>query len=76
MKTSTLIAAAAMLISFGDFASAQTIHRHRPHPNWSYSKAVAMRVSGGRCRGISYGTGARSCGTATGGPVGGLSSRN
>ncbi|WP_158809989.1 hypothetical protein [Beijerinckia sp. L45] len=25
----------------------------------------------GRCDGVSYGTGARSCGTATGGPVGG-----
>ena len=35
------------------------------------------RVSAnGRCDGVSYGTGARSCGTATGGPVGGLSSRN
>lgn len=30
----------------------------------------------GRCDGVSYGTGARSCGTATGGPVGGNSSRN
>ena len=29
-----------------------------------------------RCHGISYGTGARSCGTATGGPVGGISGRN
>jgi hypothetical protein len=32
--------------------------------------------AGGRCHGMSYGTGARSCGTATGGPVGGLTSRN
>lgn len=32
--------------------------------------------SNGRCGGVSYGTGARSCGTATGGPVGGISGRN
>lgn len=30
----------------------------------------------GRCGGISYGTGARTCGTATGGPVGGITGRN
>lgn len=33
-------------------------------------------AANGRCRGMSYGTGARSCGTATGGPVGGLTNRN
>lgn len=33
-------------------------------------------IVNGRCRGMSYGTGARSCGTATGGPVGGISGRN
>lgn len=67
----------------GELASAQvyapvtqTMHRHRAHWNWSYRRAVAMRAPGGRCRGISYRTGARSCGTSTGGPVGGLSSRN
>ena len=30
----------------------------------------------GLCEGMSYGSGATSCGTETGGPVGGLSSRN
>ena len=29
-----------------------------------------------RCNGLSYGTGARSCGTASGGPVGGIGGRN
>ena len=29
-----------------------------------------------RCHGMSYGTGARSCGTASGGPVGGIGGRN
>ncbi len=29
-----------------------------------------------RCGGVSYGTGARTCGTATGGPVGGINGRN
>ena len=33
-------------------------------------------AANGRCGGISYGTGARTCGTMTGGPVGGLTSRN
>jgi hypothetical protein len=31
---------------------------------------------GARCHGMSYGTGAQSCGTASGGPVGGLGARN
>ena len=30
----------------------------------------------GRCDGISYGNGERSCGTASGGPVGGSAGRN
>jgi hypothetical protein len=30
----------------------------------------------GRCGGVSYGTGQRDCGTATGGPVGGNANRN
>lgn len=33
-------------------------------------------AANGRCGGISYGTGARRCGTLTGGPPGGISSRN
>ena len=37
---------------------------------------VGQVAANGRCRGMSYGTGARSCGTATGGPVGGLTNRN
>ena len=35
-----------------------------------------QRTTCSRCGGGSYGTGARSCGTATGGPVGGISGRN
>ena len=30
----------------------------------------------GRCDGLSYGTGARRCGSRSGGPVGGISGRN
>lgn len=30
----------------------------------------------GRCDGVSYGTGARRCDSATGGPVGGITGRN
>lgn len=43
---------------------------------WRYQIGKKHVRADGRCRGISYGTGARSCGTMTGGPVGGLSSRN
>ena len=31
---------------------------------------------GYRCHGMSYGTGAQTCGTATGGPVGGIGAGN
>jgi hypothetical protein len=47
-----------------------------------YAKAYHARnlnngvAANGRCDGVSYGTGERSCGTATGGPVGGNESRN
>lgn len=41
-----------------------------------YGNAHNGVAANGRCGGVSYGTGARSCGTATGGPVGGLDSRN
>ena len=45
-------------------------------PHHRLLKARGHVLADGRCRGISYGTGARSCGTATGGAVGGISSRN
>ena len=52
------------------FAYAQTA------PSYRVLKGRGHVHASGRCHGMSYGTGARSCGTATGGPVGGLSSRN
>ena len=61
-----LLAPSAMTLAHAD---GQAVHLTYLHPHghvWA----------DGRCDGISYGTGARSCGTATGGPVGGLSSRN
>ena len=51
-------------------AHAQTVQTHR------VLRARGHVHANGRCHGMSYGTGASSCGTATGGPVGGLSSRN
>lgn len=49
-------------------------------PPW-YNNGVVLRpahhiAANGRCGGMSYGTGERTCGTATGGPVGGLTDRN
>lgn len=41
-----------------------------------YRDARDPHAPGARCRGMSYGTGAQSCGTATGGPVGGIGARN
>ena len=52
-------------------ADAQQVYSHS-----RLLKAKGRIHADGRCHGMSYGTGARSCGTATGGPVGGLSSRN
>ncbi len=40
----------------------------RTYPRAHREPGVAAN---GRCDGVSYGTGARRCGTATGGPVGG-----
>ena len=78
MKYSILIASALLVASLGQ-ASAQSYelysNRDLPHAAYmpGYSNGVAAN---GRCHGISYGTGARSCGTATGGPVGGYANRN
>lgn len=63
----TLALAAALGLAATTAAAAQTAPpRHRIH----------RVATNGRCNGVSYGTGARSCGTRTGGPVGGLTSRN
>lgn len=45
---------------------------NRLHPHQKIDRVTAN----GRCNGISYGTGARRCGTASGGPVGGISAGN
>lgn len=68
----TAFSAGAMLLGSAGvtLAHAQTTPTHR------VLKARGHVHANGRCHGMSYGTGASSCGTATGGPVGGLSSRN
>ena len=67
MKT-ILIAAASFIIAAPGIASAASSDYLMPRHHH-------VRANG-RCGGISYGTGARRCGTLTGGPVGGLSNRN
>ena len=80
MKVPALIAAVAALLAAANPASAQT--SDYLSQNRAVFRAQARHAAGngvvakGRCGGISYGTGARSCGTATGGPVGGIGSRN
>ena len=62
----------AIFLCFDAAALAQSAHPRIYGREW----ARTHRSVNGRCNGMSYGTGARSCGTATGGPVGGLSSKN
>ncbi len=56
---------------------AQVIHRKTHRHAINYREATNNSVAAnGRCGGISYGTGARRCGSETGGPSGGLTNRN
>ena len=73
MKTMLFaLGACAMLVGPATMTAAQA----QTAQNWRYARPRGHVHADGRCLGMSYGTGARSCGTATGGPVGGLSSRN
>jgi hypothetical protein len=81
MKTILIAAATAtMLLGSASLASAQTYPQFARNDHTPHYDAWGNDLNGPpyrtRCDGMSYGTGARSCGTATGGPVGGLSSRN
>lgn len=79
MKASLLPAVVAML-GLGTVAQAQQVMRFAPWDHEPHLDSRGEDMNGPpyreRCDGLSYGTGERSCGTATGGPVGGLSSRN
>jgi len=71
----TLLATLLAFTLLGAMASSAALAQ-QAGPHHRLLKARGHVHADGRCGGISYGTGARSCGTATGGPVGGLSSRN
>ena len=69
----SLILSAALVAGTSTLASADMMH-HRHHV---YMHRHMNRIAAnGRCNGVSYGTGARRCGSATGGPAGGLSTKN
>ena len=80
MRILTVSLSLACLLGATGFASAQAtdyIARNNAFVRANTQTAGRNGVAAnGRCGGISYGTGARSCGTATGGPVGGLAGRN
>jgi hypothetical protein len=81
MKTLCSMLAAGCLLASTGFAFAEvalpSVAANYHMPIGEYMHVYATGVdAGGRCHGIAYGTGARSCGTATGGPVGGLTNRN
>ena len=80
MKILAMIAACGCLGMMADFAFAQapdylSHNRAAARAYYNHQPSNGVLVNG-RCNGISYGTGARTCGTATGGPVGGINSRN
>ena len=78
----TLLAATALVAGTSTFALADMpaspsaseamMHHHMLHHHMRHNHVTAD----GRCNGRSYGTGQRSCGTATGGTPGGNPSRN
>ena len=70
----TLLVTAALVLGTSTFAMAASDSMGHPGMMMKHKK---NRVSAnGRCNGVSYGTGQRSCGTATGGTPGGNPSRN
>ena len=73
-KTRSLSAAlclAAMTAATGALAQTYTTDAGAAAP-----RRMRQVEANGRCEGLSYGTGARRCGTRTGGPVGGIPGRN
>ena len=80
MKTIRLLAFAGALIGMESGALAQAPDYLSEGRNASRAARTHRRSDGvsanNRCNGMSYGTGARSCGTASGGPVGGIGGRN
>ena len=80
MKILAMAASSAILLGATGAALAQAtdyLNQNRAAARSYYGHRSGNGVvANGRCRGVSYGTGARSCGTATGGPVGGISGRN
>ncbi len=79
MKILATTISLACLLGATNLAFAQStdyLSQNRAVARAYYHKSHNGVAANGRCGGISYGTGARSCGTATGGPVGGISSRN
>ena len=57
-------------------AAAETSMTHHHEMLRHHHHTTRHVLANGRCNGVSYGTGERGCGTATGGPVGGLTNKN
>ncbi len=71
--TKTLLVTAALVLGTSTFAMATPTSMGHHHMMMKKKHKVAAN---GRCNGVSYGTGQRSCGSATGGTPGGNPSRN
>ena len=76
MKILIIASAAATLAMTAMPVAAQTMTHHRMHHRYLKASMNNGVAANGRCGGISYGTGARRCGSGTGGPSGGLTNRN
>ena len=77
----TLMISAALLagttsLALADMGGLQTGRSVTKHHTMKMHKKGTGIAANGRCGGVSYGTGQRGCGTATGGPVGGLAGKN
>jgi hypothetical protein len=70
--TKTVLVSIALILGTSSFAASASPMHHQHLMMRKKHKVLAN----GRCDGISYGTGQRSCGTASGGTPGGNPSRN
>lgn len=71
--TKILLVSAALIVGASTFAVAAPMTTGHHHMMMKKKHKV---TASGRCDGVSYGTGQRSCGTATGGTPGGNPSKN
>lgn len=82
LPLTSVLLSAAMMVGAGGLAHAQGVAPSTEVPRTAGQIPTRDQPGGdgiaanGRCGGVSFGTGASRCGSATGGPADGIDSRN